>query len=187
MKRAVYAAMKTRTLALAAALLLCASRLPAQQRTDRFSGSARLHDYVHSLVSPTAVLGVAAATALDQIRDDPAEWSLGERALSNAGRLVVQTSIQHGIAAVMDRSTWYYRCGCRDTGARVVHAFGEAFTDHDRSGQAHFSVARVAGAYGASYAEAAWRPGRSGAEAFVAGTTSLIGSGVLNLWREFIR
>ena len=145
-----------------------------------------MHDYVHALIGPSALLGIAAGTALDQIRDDPPQWNIGNRALSNAGRLAVQESVHHGLAAIMNRSTWYYPCSCTGTGARIAHAFGEAFTDHDVHGRTYLSVARIAGAYGGAYAESTWRPGRSGGEVIVAGTSSLVGSAVLNLWREFV-
>ncbi|HEX6557933.1 MAG TPA: hypothetical protein VF021_00680 [Longimicrobiales bacterium] len=174
-----------RTVLFAAVLSLSATPLLGQQNENRFDAPARRHDYLTSLFSPAALLGVAASTALDQIRDDPPEWNFGDRALSNTGRLVLQTSLHHGIAAVMDRSTWYYPCTCTDTGERVVHALAEAFADHDRQGKMYFSVAHVGSVYGSAFAESAWRPHRSLSEAFMSGTSSLVGSSLLNLWREF--
>jgi hypothetical protein len=170
----------------AALSLFGVSTAAAQQNEDRFSGSARMHDYVHALVGPAALLGLAAATGLDEIRDDPGNWQWSDRLLSNAERLAVQETVHHALAAAMDRSTWYYKCECSATGARIAHAFGEAFTDHDRHGAAHLSVARIAGAYSGAFAESKWRPGRSNAEILVAGTSTLVGGGILNLWREFV-
>lgn len=158
----------------------------AQQSRDRFNATVRGRDYVRSLVGPSAWLGVGAATALDQVRDDPPQWNIGDRALSNWGRLGVQQTIHHGLAAVIDRSTWYYRCSCNGAGARIGHAFAETITDHDRSGATHFSIANVAGAYGGAWAETTWRPDRSSGEVLANGTATLLASGVLNLWREFV-
>ena len=167
--------------------LVSAMPLMAQQNNaDRFSGSARGKEYISSLIGPSAWLGVGAATALDQIRDDPPQWNVGKRALSNWGRLGVQVTVHHGLAAMIDRSTWYYKCSCTDTGARIGHAFAEAFTDHDRSGGAHFSIATTAGAIGGAWAESTWRPGRTSGGVLLGAAESMVGSGVLNLWREFV-
>ena len=70
---------------------------------------------------------------------------------------------------------------------RVVHAFSEAFTNHYRTGAAHVSAARIGAPYGAAFAEALWRPDRSIGDAFMAGSTSLVFTGLSNIVREFIR
>lgn len=173
-----------------AALFVSINTANAQRASDRFSSHAREHAYIHTLIGPTALLGVGVATAYDELSDEPPEWDgssgFWKRAASNAGRFVVQTSLHHGVAAVMDRSTWYYDCTCRGTGARIGHAFAEAITDHDISGHTHFSVARVAGAYGGAAAQSLWQPNMSGGEVLFSGTMALVGSGVVNLWREFV-
>ena len=157
----------------------------AQQRDDRFEAAARKRAYVTALAGPSALLGITASTALDQLRDDPSSWKLTDRLLSNAGRLAVQESLHHGIAAIMGRSTWYYKCTCTDTGARVAHAFAEGFTDHDRAGATHLSVARFVGAFGGAYAESTWRPERTTADILMIGTSTLVTSGLWNLVHEF--
>ena len=172
---------------LMSALLLTGLTAPAvaQQADPRFDSPARLREYGGALLDPLSWTSVAASTLLDQIRDDPENWSFGDRALSNGGRFVLEVTIFHGVAAKQDRSTWYYKCECTDTPTRVVHAFAEAFTDHDRNGVAHVSVARISAPYGAALAEALWRPDRSIGDAVMTGSTSLVFTGLFNMVREF--
>ena len=178
--------MRGRTLALSLLLVLSMTGISrAQQQDDRFGSAARQHAYVSALIGPSALLGIGASTALDELRDDPTSWHVGDRLLSNAARLAVTESLHHGIAALMDRSTWYYRCTCTDTGGRVVHAFAEAVTDHDRRGATHVSVARIVGAFGGAFAESTWRPERSTADVLFIGTSTLVTSGLWNLVHEF--
>lgn len=177
---------------LAAVLLLVASApaIFAQRATERRFDSGRTHEYMNSIVSPLALLGVAVGTAADQLRDDPPDWNgssgFAKRFASNVGRLAVQETVHHGLAAAMDRSTWYYPCTCQTPGSRIGHAFVEAFTDHDRAGHTALSVSRIAGAYSGAFAQQLWRPGVSNEEAVITGTTTLVLGGVVNLWREFV-
>jgi hypothetical protein len=166
---------------------LAAHPVAAQQADDRFGGSARLRDYTASLIDPVSWGSVTASTLLDQLGDDPEAWDFGDRAISNAARFVLEESIFHGVAALQDRSTWYYPCACADIPGRVGHAFAEAFTDHDRAGVAHVSTARIGAPYGAALAEALWRPDTSIGDAVITGSTSLIFTGLFNIVREFVR
>ena len=159
----------------------------AQHAPDRFEPAARLHDYAASLTDVYSWAGVAGSTLIDQLRDDPESWDFGDRALSNAARFVLEESIFHGVAALQDRSTWYYPCECTGVGARTGHDFAEAFVDHDRTGAEHLSVARIAAPYGAGFAEALWRPDTSIGDALLAGSTSLVFTGLFNIVREFVR
>ncbi len=166
---------------------IVAGPLHAQQTDTRFDPPARVHDYMVSLADPFSWASVAGSTLLDQIRGDPEGWTFGDRVLSNAGRFILEETIFHGVAAAQDRSTWYYPCECTGIPARAAHAFAEAFTDHDRSGAAHVSAARIGAPYGAALAEALWRPDRSIGEALMTGSTSLLFTGVFNIVREFVR
>jgi len=176
----------TRFLAMALSLCALVAPLHAQQTDTRFDRRARVHDYGVALIDPYAWASVAASTLIDEIGDNPDTWDFGDRALSNAGRFVLETSMYHGVAAMQDRSTWYYPCKCTGTAERAVHAFGEAFTDHDRAGATYVSVAQIGSTYGAAFIEALWRPDRSVGQAFRAGTTSLLFSGLFNIVREFL-
>lgn len=156
----------------------------ASAQSARFDGPARRHDYVRALIGPSALIGIGVATGIDELRDDPPTWDTTDRLVSNAGRSAVQASIHHGIAALMDRSTWYYKCECDGLGSRVGHAIAESITDHDRNGGTHFSIGRVAGAYGAAFAESTWRPDRRTEDVLLVGTSSIVGSALWNIVRE---
>jgi hypothetical protein len=165
---------------------LAAAPLHAQESPNRFDRPARVSEYGASLFDVYSWAGVAGSTLLDQILDNPETWALKDRALSNAGRFVIEESIYHGVAAMQDRSTWYYPCACTGVPERTVHAFAEAFTDHDRTGAAHVSVARIGASYGAATAEALWRPDVSVGTAISTATSSLVFSGLFNIVREFV-
>ena len=164
-----------------------AGSLQAQHAPARFDRPARVHEYAASLSDPYSWGSVAASTLLDHVLDNPETWTFGDRALSNAGRFVLEESIYHGVAALQDRSTWYYPCDCTAIPTRAAHAFAEAFTDHDRNGGIHVSTARLSATYGAALAEALWRPDTSIGDAVVTGSTSLLFSGAFNILREFVQ
>jgi hypothetical protein len=142
-------------------------------RSDaEWSRAGRSHAYVHDLIGPGAILGVAGATALDQVRDDPAEWGrnaqgLGHRAATNAASNVVAVSVRHGLAAALGRSTRYQPCGCSGFGPRIGHALVETFTDRDRAGARMVSIPRLGGAVAGALSQRIWRPSEtSGDTAF---------------------
>jgi hypothetical protein len=164
-----------------------ANRLGAQQTTDRFAPSARVREYAVAMIDPVSWGSVAGSTLLDQLGDNPESWDFSDRLLSNSARFVLEVSIYHGVAAFQDRSTWYYPCECQDIPGRTVHAFAEAFIDHDRSGAAHVSAARIGSPYGAAVAEALWRPDVSLGDAVMTGSSSLIFTGLFNIVREFLQ
>ncbi len=160
--------------------------LSAQQADARFDAPARLRTYGGALIDPYSWGGVLGSTLIDQIADNPESWDFSDRALSNAARFVLEESIFHGVAALQDRSTWYYPCTCQGIPERTAHAFAEAFTDHDRAGGTHVSAARISAPYAAAFAEALWRPDRSFGGAITTGSTSLIFTGLFNIVREFL-
>jgi hypothetical protein len=166
---------------------LAAAPLQAQETSNRFDRPARVREYGASLTDVYSWAGVAGSTLLDQILDNPETWTWKERALSNSGRFLIEESVYHGVAAMQDRSTWYYPCECTGVPERVVHAIAEAVTDHDRSGAAHVSVARLGASYGAATAEALWRPDVSVTHAISTATSSLLFSGLFNIVREFVQ
>lgn len=164
-----------------------AATVSAQEADHRFDRPARVRDYGKAVIDPLAWGSVTLSTLLDQVRDDPETWTFGDRALSNSGRFLLEETIFHGVAAMQDRSTWYYPCTCTDVPTRVGHAFVEAFTDHDRAGNTYVSAARIGAPFGAAITEALWRPDRSVGEAAAAASSSLIFTGLFNIVREFIQ
>src|SRR5687767_327893 len=191
-----------RTTILAARALFFAGLLAAtagkdtagQRRPEpsEWDQGGRMRAYRGALVGPAALVGVAVTTAVDHARDDPPEWGesgefgIGRRLASNTGRHLVTQTVRHGLAIVMDRSTYYKPCECTAFLPRVGNAFVEVITDRDRDGDRMFSVPRFAGAYAGAFAEQLWRPGRSGKEVAMAGASALVFGAAGNLWREFI-
>lgn len=153
--------------------------------------SSRWHAYVHDILGPGAWVGVGAGSALEQAETSPTQWGtgasgFGKRVASTYGDMFVQESVRHGLAAVMDRSTAYHRCGCRGFGGKVGNAFVETFTDRDAEGQRQFSVPRVAGAVAGGFAPMLWWPGETAAGAATAAGVSLLFTWAGNVVTELV-
>jgi hypothetical protein len=150
------------------------------RRLDRFG-----RDLAYGTVEGLAFAG------LDQLRDQPQEWSrgwngFGKRAASNIGEFYIQEGVTEGLAALMNRPLDYAPCGCRGTPQRIWSAVRGALFDRTQNGQT-LAIPRIAGAYAGSFAQASWRPndGDRTRVALVNGTTSLAFGAVINLYHEF--
>jgi hypothetical protein len=111
---------------------------------------------------------------------------LAGRIGSNATKAAVQTSVRHGLAALMHRSTdYHYRfCECHGLGPRVGHALLETFIDRRADGSRAFSVARVAGSYAGGFAGLAWERDRNAGDVLRGTTMSFGFSALFNVARE---
>lgn len=149
--------------------------------------NVRLNNYLHDLASPGAFVGVIGGGVLDELRHkNDAVGGLAGRIGANATQAVVQTSVRHGLAAVMHRSTdYHYRfCECHGLGPRVGHALLESFTDRRADGSRALSVPRIAGSYAGSFAGLAWEHDRTAGDVMVGTTMSLGFSALFNVARE---
>ncbi|HEX9105831.1 MAG TPA: hypothetical protein VF832_01350 [Longimicrobiales bacterium] len=158
---------------------------PARRRQFGFDG------YVHDILGPGAWVGVAAGGAIAQVETSPTQWGtgasgFGKRVASSAGQLIAQETVRHGLAAVLDRSTDYQRCRCKDFGGRVGNAFTETFTDRDREGHRAFSVPRIAGTVAGSFAPLLWWPGATVKGSETAAGVSLLLTLGGNVVSEFV-
>lgn len=184
--------------AIVTAGLVGGGRVDAQQRRHHGHGQIRTtvqedhaHEFVHDVTGVGALAGIGAGATVDQIRINPPEWGtgaagFGRRVGSNAGQLLVQESVHHGLAALLGRSTQYVRCACRDFGGRVNSAFQQTYLDVGRDGQRAFSVPRVAGVFAGSYATMLWRPGVTVGSAAVTGATGLLFTFGANVVKEYV-
>ncbi len=168
-----------------------ASAAAASAPAARSRSSDRWHAYVHDILGPGAWVGVGAGSALEQAETSPTQWGtgasgFGKRVASTYGDLFVQESVRHGLAAALDRSTNYHRCGCRGVGAKVGNAFVETFTDRDAEGRRQFSEPRVAGAIAGGFAPMLWWPGETVAGAATATGTSLLFTWAGNIITELV-
>ena len=177
---------RTRTALAAAVALLAASVSPAraqQAPADTARADTATVDpvvaFAYDLADPV-VLGSAVALGLyDHARTDPEQWGGGADALaariaSRAGGHVVGTSVRHGLAYALGRSTKYESCECESAEDRVVHVFVETFTDRDRSGRRVFSEPYVAGTYAGALAPVLWHPDTDLEDGLRSGTLSIV-------------
>jgi hypothetical protein len=185
---------------MAAALVACGGRAWAQtswapgaaagpepQSIRVNSENVRVNNYLHDLAGPHALIGVIGGSVMDQLRHkNDVDGGLAARFGSQATQAVVQTSVRHGLAALMHRSTDYrfQFCECHGFGPRVAHAFLGSFTDRRDDGDRAFSVPRVAGAYAGSFAGLAWEHDRNAGDALVGTTMSLGFSALFNVAHE---
>jgi hypothetical protein len=150
--------------------------------------NARLNNYLHDLAGPGAFVGVIGGGLLDQVRHkNDAVGGLAGRIGSNATQLVVQSSVRHGLAALMHLSTDRQPCDCHGFGPKVGHALLETFTDRHADGSRAFSVPRVAAAYAGGFSRLAWERDRNASDVLLGTTMSLGFSALFNIGRELIR
>src|SRR3954463_4456442 len=69
--------------------------------------NTRFDDYLRDLTRPSTVIGVVGGGLLTHFRSKSNEWAQGTDGLarqiaSNAGQVVVEMSVRHGLAAVMN-------------------------------------------------------------------------------------
>ena len=177
------------------AILLAAGRGTALAQVEgsdaEWSNEARLKAYQHDLFGVPALVGLAATSTYDHLRDDPEEWDdgaegLGIRVASNAGRIVVGQSVRHGLAAALSRSTRYRRCECTGFFPRIGHAFVETVTDRNREGERWVSIPRIGGSLAGAYAQMLWRPEITAGEAAVDAAGGILYGAGVNAVRELI-
>jgi hypothetical protein len=149
--------------------------------------NVRLNNYLHDLAGPGAFVGVIGGGLVDQLRHkNDAVGGLAGRIGSNVTQAVVQTSVRHGLAALMHRSTdnHYQFCECHGFGPRVGHALLETFTDRRADGSRALSVPRIAGSYAGSFAGLAWEHDRNASDVMVGTTLSFGFKALFNVARE---
>jgi hypothetical protein len=144
--------------------------------------NVRVANYLRDLAGPPTLVRVVGGSVLGAIRGDDKP---GEELLSRVGQLAIETSVRHGLAAVMQHSTEYQPCNCRGFGNKVQHALLETFTDRMPDGSRAIAVPRMAGAYAGRFARLAWERDGHGAQDVLVNTTLSFGiTAVSNIARE---
>ncbi len=151
----------------------------------------RLHGYVHDLIGPGALIGVAASAGIDQWQKSPPQWGngasgFGKRVASRYGELFAQETVRDGLSAALGRDPEYHRCACTDFGGRLNHALVESITDINQSGHRVFSIPRVAGYFAGGYAPLLWRPDLTVSQATRDGALGFLFNAAGNLVTEYI-
>jgi hypothetical protein len=145
--------------------------------------NVRLNNYLRELAGPPTFISVIGGGALHHLRKGGGDGLAGEIG-SRAGQVAVETSVRHGLAALMNRSTDYQPCECSGFAPRVGHALLETLTDRGADGSRAFSVPRIAGAYAGGFAQLAWDRGRDPGDVIVGTTLSFGFSALFNIARE---
>jgi hypothetical protein len=183
--------MKIRGWTALAALLLCPAGGRAQTAApdtipaDTVAGEPVARDPVESFVTeladPLALANALALGLYDHARTEPYEWgggldALTQRIASRAGGHVIGTSVRHGLAAILDRSTEFEPCtGCTSTEDRINHAILETFTDRDLpTGRRVLSEPYLAGTFVGAMAPTLWHPDSSLGDGLEAGAWSVL-------------
>jgi hypothetical protein len=176
--------MKIRAIALAAMLLL-PSALRAQTTTDSLAvdvaGPVPVQAFMYDLADPLALANALALGLYDHARTEPYEWGGGvdamtQRIASRAGGHAIGTSVRHGLAAALGRSTDIEPCyGCTSTEDRVTHAIVETFTDRDLdTGRRVISEPFLAGTFAGTIAPTLWHPEANLADGVTSGVWSIL-------------
>jgi hypothetical protein len=140
--------------------------------------------YTHNL-GYGAVLGFVWA-GVDQLQDEPEQWSYGQRLASGVGEFVIQESVTDLLSWGMHRPLDYTYCHCDGFGRKLGWSMQSAFTDVLPDGRRTAAVPRIFGAYAGSFAQAAWLPTNTNRTqtALLNGTFSLLIGGGINLYHE---
>ncbi|HEX6373231.1 MAG TPA: hypothetical protein VF006_30180 [Longimicrobium sp.] len=172
-------------IALAAMLLLPAglrAQAPASDSITPDSTAAPdpVRGFIYDLADPLALANALVLGVYDHARTEPDEWGGGldamtQRIASRAGGHVIGTSVRHGLAAALGRSTDIEPCrGCASTEDRVTHALVEMFTDRDATGRRVVSEPFLAGTYAGAIAPTLWHPDSNLGDGLKAGTWSIL-------------
>jgi hypothetical protein len=187
--------MKIRGWIALAALLLLPTSLRAQTAAPDTTFPADsvapdpVRNFVYELADPLALANALALGLYDHARTEPYEWGGGfdamtQRIASRAGGHVIGTSVRHGLAAALGRTTEYRPCGCDGPERRIAYAITETFTDYDVQGRRRLSTPFLAGTYAGALAPVLWHPDADAAEALQSGTISLVWAIANNILNE---
>ncbi|HEU4885745.1 MAG TPA: hypothetical protein VFT45_26150 [Longimicrobium sp.] len=176
--------MKIRGWIALAAMLLLPAALRAQTPADSLAADAApadpVRNFMYDLADPLALANALALGLYDHARTDPYEWgggmdALTQRIASRAGGHVIGTSVRHGLAAALGRSTDIEPCtGCTSTEDRVTHAIVDTFTDRDDSGRRVISEPYLAGTFAGAIAPTLWHPDGNLGDGVKAGVWSVL-------------
>jgi hypothetical protein len=174
-------------------LTLLSPRDSAAQSRVGADSAKRTTRYWRDLAFGTVV--GAGWAVVDQQRNDPPEWGRGwhgyeRRLASDVGEFVIQESVTHVLAAVLNRPLDYQPCPCTNAARKLGWALQAAVTDPMPQGTHPIAVPRIVGAYAGSFSQATWRPATSSGRtrtALVNGTISLLIGAGINVFKELRR
>ena len=176
--------MKIRGWIALAAMLLLPPALRAQTAADSLAVDVAppnpVRSFMYDLADPLALANALVLGVYDHARTSPEEWGGGldamtQRIASRGGGHVIGTSVRHGLAAVLGRTTDAEPChGCASTEDRVTHAVLETFTDRDDRNRRVISEPFLAGSFAGAIAPTLWHPDGNLADGVKSGVWSIL-------------
>jgi hypothetical protein len=166
-----------------ASVVLAPVQAHAQNVTNTDS-LTRMGRYMHN-IGYGAALGFVWA-GVDQLQDDPDDWTYGQRLASGLGEFLIQETVTDGLAWAMHRPMIYPYCTCDHTTNRIGWGLKLGVLDQLPNGKLTPAWPRIIGAYAGSFAQASWRPanGDRTQTALLNGTISLLIGGGVNVYHE---
>jgi hypothetical protein len=155
-------------------------------------GKQQFHNYLDSIIGPSAFIRAAIGAGIDQGKPAPPEWDSGATGYSEwygfrYGMLLVSETTKYSLGAVMHEDVAYHRCLCSGFFPRTTHAVTSVFTAQTRSEGTVLSLPAIAAPYAGSFtAVNAWYPARyEPQDAARLGTMSFAFQAGGNMLREF--
>jgi hypothetical protein len=142
---------------------------------------------------PCAIGSAIVGGWLDQVRDDPKQWSrdaggFGTRVASRFGQGLVTTSVTFSGGLITGTDQRYHPCGCTNTLARVAHGLLGPLTATTRSGATVVSPVQTIGAFAGGYTAMTWRPGRyDPVKGYQFALSAMAVNAGIDIIREFVR
>ncbi len=143
------------------------------------------------VAGPTAWVGFATRSALDQVWVRPQSWGRGAQPFgismaSHFGDRLVHEDIAFGVRALMHEDPRYFRSGHGTVWQRTRFAVANSFAVHSDSGALMPAYSLFVSSYATPVLVHEWRPGPFTFEREMRAGTIGIGVGVAqSVWREF--
>src|SRR6185312_4983540 len=133
------------------------------QTAGPLSAREKLEFRMRRMVSPMAQLGVLTGSAINQWRDEPAEWGqgwdgYGTRVASGEGVAVSYNAIVAVSAIALHLDPRYRRMPHATVKTRIWNAISQEFLAYRDSGGRTINVSTLAGSYGAGFIANTWEP-----------------------------
>jgi hypothetical protein len=157
-------------------------------------GKERMHEYMMSLIRPSAILSNILIAGYEEGVNFPHEWgrtgtSFGRRLGSQYAQYVLDNTIELGISALHHEDNRYQRIG---DGTAFIRRFGNVVKSTvvvaSTNGGHTIALGQIAGAYGSwAVASQTWEPPseQKGSRILLWGSVNLAAKGGWNLIKEF--
>jgi len=154
---------------------------------------ALLHKYVWSTLGLPGALHATFASAIDQWRGAPPEWSTGvdgypKRWVSQFAEAAIGSTTKYAVARALHHDPSFSRCRCSGFGPRLRHAVISPFAARARDGRRVFSPATVAALAAENVIPAStWYPAPRGArDGWAHAGTGIVAKIGVDVFREFV-